>query len=220
MWWAGLARSKCVYVYAFGQHTSGVMPSLSAQLTRREAHESQHEAPTRRGKIRQGRFFFQTCLALKRAFQPGTKYVFSNIFGGKRAVPGTVPMHTLGSTSQQESCDESVPSVLVPGTLLWTYSWAFLGHRGGEKGGAWYGTSAKPEGHFTKGMKIRQGTGRELLSAIAHVSLGSQPLRLLELPRHRDEHPRLLRVHAHIYTKHSSQFALYFALGWPAEPRR
>ena len=35
---------------------------------------------------------FQTCLALKRAFQPGAKYVFLSIFGGKGAVPGAVPL--------------------------------------------------------------------------------------------------------------------------------
>ena len=39
-------------------------------------------------------------LAHKRAFQPGTKYVFEAFSGGKRAVPGTVPLHPLGGTSQ------------------------------------------------------------------------------------------------------------------------
>ena len=41
-----------------------------------------------------------------------------HIFGGKGAVPGTVALHTLGGTSQQEPCDTNVPSGLVPGTLL------------------------------------------------------------------------------------------------------
>ena len=90
----------------------------------------------------------QTCLH----FLLGNKYVFVSTFGGKGAVPGTVPLHTLGSTTQQEPCNTNMPSGLVPGTLLWTYCWAFLGHRGGERDGDWYGTSAKPEGHFTKGM--------------------------------------------------------------------
>ena len=36
-----------------------------------------------------------------------------SIFGGKAAVPGTVPLHTLGGTSQQEPCNTNVPSGLV-----------------------------------------------------------------------------------------------------------
>ena len=44
-----------------------------------------------------------------------------------------VPLRTLGGTSQQEPCDTNVPLGLVPGTLLWTYFWAFLGHRGGTR---------------------------------------------------------------------------------------
>ena len=46
-------------------------------------------------------------------------------------VPGTAPLHPVGGTSQQERHDTNVPSGLVPGTLLWAYFWAFLGHRGG-----------------------------------------------------------------------------------------
>ena len=61
---------------------------------------------------------FQGCLPLKRAF-----------------VPGTVPLPTLGSTSQQEPCNTDVPSGWYKGqgTLLWTCLWAFLGHRGGTR---------------------------------------------------------------------------------------
>ena len=52
---------------------------------------------------------FQTTLALKRAFQQLAPSTFLSISGGKGAVHGTVPLHTLGSTSQQEPCDTSVP---------------------------------------------------------------------------------------------------------------
>ena len=52
---------------------------------------------------------------------------FLSIFGEKGAAPGTVPLHSVGGTSQQEPCEANVPSGLVPGTLLWTYFWAFLG---------------------------------------------------------------------------------------------
>ena len=34
-------------------------------------------------------------------------------FRGERAVPGKVPLHTLGGTLQQEPCDTNVPSGLV-----------------------------------------------------------------------------------------------------------
>ena len=54
-------------------------------------------------------------------------------FRGERGCPGTVHLHTLGSTSQQGPCDTNVPSRLVPGTLLWTYFGVFLGHRGGTR---------------------------------------------------------------------------------------
>ena len=55
---------------------------------------------------------------------------------GRGAVPGTVHLHTLGSTSQQEPCNTNVPSGLVPRTLLWTYFWAFLGRQ--AEGPGWH----------------------------------------------------------------------------------
>ena len=93
---------------------------------------------------------FQTCLALKRAFQPGTEYVFKAFSGGKGAVPGTVPLHTLGGTSQQEPCDTNVPSGLVPGTLLWTY----FGHSWGKR----YRTRVAPG---TVPLRNPKGTSRK-----------------------------------------------------------
>ena len=43
-----------------------------------------------------------------------------------------------------------MPSGLVPGTLLWTYFWAFLGQEVPYQGGTWYDTSAKPKRHVWK----------------------------------------------------------------------
>ena len=49
---------------------------------------------------------FQKYLALKRAFQPGTKYVFKAFSGGTKVAPGTVPLRNLRGTSQQ-ACFEN-----------------------------------------------------------------------------------------------------------------
>ena len=64
--------------------------------------------------------------------------------GGRGGVPGTVPLHTLGSTSQQESCNTNVPSGLVTSTCFccWGILRLVLRHRGGEKGCTWYGASS------------------------------------------------------------------------------
>ena len=51
---------------------------------------------------------------------------FKHFQGRKGLAPGTAP---LRGTSQQEPCDSSLPSGLVPGTLLWTY----FGHSWGKR---------------------------------------------------------------------------------------
>ena len=71
-----------------------------------------------------------------------------NIFGaGKGAVPHTLGKHfaNLGARSRYASLD---------------LFWGILGASGwGERpGGAWYGTSAKPEGHPAKGMENPEST--------------------------------------------------------------
>ena len=90
-------------------------------------------------------------------------------FEGRGAVPGTSPLHTLGSASQQEPCNMNVPSGLVPATLLWT---VFLGILSGrDQGGTWYGTYAKPERHFTKGMFGKDKILTEGISVISDVKI-------------------------------------------------
>ena len=64
---------------------------------------------------------FQTCLPLKCAFPPGTKYVLKTIFDGRGAVPGTVPLHILDTTSQQEPCH----TTLTLQSLLFSFSSLF-----------------------------------------------------------------------------------------------
>ena len=59
---------------------------------------------------------------------------FQSLLGGKGAVSGTVPLHTLRGTSQQEPCDTNVPSGLVPARhVSLDFFWAFLGHREGTR---------------------------------------------------------------------------------------
>ena len=58
-----------------------------------------------------------------------TKYV-SKAFLGESGCPGTVPLHPLGGTSQQEPLDTNVPSGLVPGTHFLDLFVGILGARG------------------------------------------------------------------------------------------
>ena len=63
--------------------------------------------------------------------------------------PSATPWEALRNKNLS---DTNVPSGLVPGTLLWALFLGILGASGKDQGGTWYGTSAKPERHFTKGM--------------------------------------------------------------------
>ena len=95
---------------------------------------------------------FQTCLALKRAFQPCTKYVFKAFPGGKglslvRSL--CTPWEALRNKNHRiQTCLRGWYEVCFFGLIFW----AFLGQEVPHQGGTWYGTSAKPERHFTKGM--------------------------------------------------------------------
>ena len=80
------------------------------------------------------------------------------MFEGRGALPGTVPLHTLGSTSQQEPYNTDVP--FGAGRLVWTYTWAFLGRPGGSRG--WHPVQylcktckALHEGHVWKTLTVR-----------------------------------------------------------------
>ena len=90
------------------------------------------------------------------------------IFEGRGAVPGTVPLHTLGSTSQQEpTCLRGWYQVRF--FFLWSLDLflGVLGASGRDQGGTWYGTSAKPQRHFTKGMFGKRWALPRLNNAIA-----------------------------------------------------
>ena len=90
---------------------------------------------------------FSTC-----AFPPGTKYVFKTLFEERGLSFGTVPLHTWGSTSQQEPCNTKHASGAGTRHASLDLFLGFLGASGRDQGGTWYSTSAKPERHFTKGM--------------------------------------------------------------------
>ena len=79
---------------------------------------------------------------------------FRSIFGhsrglaqGEGGAPGTVPLHDLSTfTCSSPRCAPWV----VPSTFLLNYVWAFLGGLARGEGRPWYGTFAKPTGHFTE----------------------------------------------------------------------
>ena len=56
---------------------------------------------------------------------------FLKHFQGERGCPWYGPSAPLGGTSQQEPYHTNMPSGLVASTLLWTYFWALMAHRGG-----------------------------------------------------------------------------------------
>ena len=93
----------------------------------------------------------------KRAFWPGTKYVFLTkfwaflgpcVWGRGRPWYNTSTQPESHFTCSSPRCAPQV----VPGTFRLHSFWAFLRGLWGERGRPWYGTFAKLESHFTEGM--------------------------------------------------------------------
>ena len=68
---------------------------------------------------------------------------------GEGGTPGTVPLHNLRVPSHV--LHQDVPSSGAEYVSFEVF-WPFLGAWGGARGRLWYGTFAKPTGHFTEGM--------------------------------------------------------------------
>ena len=104
--------------------------SVLLEATSRSQHCQQKQlaflnsfGKSKRSELIHWLLLFQMSLPLKCAFPPTTQMYqvrFKNVFEGNGAFPGTHPLHTLESTSQQDSCNTNVPleATLVTGMLL------------------------------------------------------------------------------------------------------